>query len=207
MLMDLAKRAIPALAGFYLTRIIVSKLGPMLPAALGSLQGPVTAAVSIVGLNYATTKVAFLARHRAELMMGAAVSALDALFQAFAPASVKAMVGVGDYIQMGDYIAVGGAPPLNDRMTLSDYIAVGGDGVEEELGMGVEEELGVEEDLGNDMLGGMPGGASLMKRVPTQSFVSPIPARSFTKQIPDAGTSYDNAGQLYGGVFAGGFGR
>jgi hypothetical protein len=46
-----------------------------------------------------------------------------------------------------------------------------------------------------------------MKRIPTQSFLSPVPARSFTKVIPPAGSTYDNPGQIYGGIFGGGFGR
>ena len=210
MLMDLAKKAGWALGGFYGTRFLVSRVAPMIPgvSSLGTLAGPALAVAAVLGVNYGTKKVAVLARHRNELLLGSALSALDSLFQAFAPASVKSLIGMSDYIAVGgmsDYIALSGAPPINDSMTLSDYIAVGSDGVEEELGL--EEELGVEEELGNDLLGGMPGGASLMKRVPSQSFLSPIPARSFTKQIPAAGGSYDNPAQIYAGIFNGGFGR
>lgn len=203
MLMDLAKRALPALGGFYLTRVVVAKVGPMLDS-LGAIKGPVVAAATVFGLNIATTKVAALAKHRTELMLGAGVSLLDQVITAFAPASVKQMIGLSDYVQMGDYIGIG-ATPLNDRMTLSDYVAVGGDGVEEELGL--EEELGVEEELGNDMLGGVASGASLLAPVPTKSFVQPIPTRSFTMNIPKATTAYDNPSDLYGGIFNGGFGR
>ncbi len=204
--MDLAKRAVPVLLSFYGTRLLVSRIGPMIPgvASLGTLQGPALAVGSVIGLNYLTTKVGALAKHKTEIMLGATLSALDSLFQAFAPASVKAMIGMSDYVSMSDYVAVG-ATPLNDRMTMSDYIAVGGDGVEEELGL--EEELGVEEELGNDLLGGMPGAASLMKQVPTMRFMQQIPARSFTQPIPAAGTAYDNPNQLYNGIFNGGFGR
>jgi hypothetical protein len=210
MLMDLAKKAGWALGGFYGTRFLVSRVAPMIPgvASLGTIAGPALAVAAVLGVNFATKKVAVLARHRNELLLGSALSALDSLFQAFAPASVKSLVGMSDYIAVGgmsDYIAMSGVPPINDSMTLSDYIAVGSDGVEEELGL--EEELGVEEELGNDLLGGMPGGASLMKRVPSQSFLAPIPARSFTKQIPAAGGSYDNPAQIYAGIFNGGFGR
>jgi len=205
-LIDLAKRALPVLFGFYGTRLIVSRIGPMIPgvASLGTLAGPVLSVGSVIGMNYFTKKVAFLAKHRTELMLGSMFSAIDIVIQAFAPASVKALVGMSDYVAVGDYFSMG-AIPLDDRMTMSDYVAVGGDGVEEELGL--EEELGVEEELGNDLLGGMPGAASLMKQVPTQRFMQPIPARSFTRQIPAAGTSYDNPNQLYAGIFNGGFGR
>ena len=87
-----------------------------------------------------------------------------------------------------------------------------GDSVQEELGL--EEELGVEEELGNsgnDLLGGVTEGGvrsgALVKTVPQQSFLQPIPARSFTRQIPTAGARFDNPGKLYGGIFGGGFGH
>lgn len=206
MLIDLAKRALPVLIGFYGTRILVNRLGPMLPgvSSLGTLQAPVLAVGGVVGVHFLTKKVGALAKHRNELMLGAGLSALDAIFHTFAPASVKAALGMGDYVALGDYIGVG-AVPLDDNMTLSDYIAVGGDGIEQELGL--EEELGVEEELGNDLLGGMPGGASILAPVPRRNFLAQVPARSFTKQIPAAGGSYDNPGQLYNGIFNGGFGR
>jgi len=42
MLIDLAKQALPVLAGFYGARLLVSKVGPMIPgvSALGTLAGP-----------------------------------------------------------------------------------------------------------------------------------------------------------------------
>lgn len=210
MLLDLAKGAIPVLLSLYGARMIVSKIGPMLPgvSALGSLQGPALAVGSVLGAHFATKKIGFLARHRTAIMTGVTLSALDALFQAFAPASVKGMLGMGDYVavSMGDYVAVG-ATPLREDFTLSDYVAVGGDGVSEELGL--EEELGVSEDLGavaDGYMGGLPGGPRLLAPVPTQAFVQPVPARSFTKQIPGATAAYDNPNQLYGGIFGGKFG-
>lgn len=213
--MDLAKRAIPVLLGLYGTRILVSKLGPLIPgvSALGTFQAPALAIATVIGVNYGTKKVTALAKHRNELLMGSALAALDAVFSAFAPANVKAMLGMGDvydrglsdYVAVGDYVAMGGVQPIDDDIAMSDYIAVGNDGVMEELGMGVEEELGVEEDLGNDAIGGMPGGMGMMKRVPSQQFLAPIPARSFTRQIPTAGPGYDNPGLLYNGIFNRGF--
>jgi hypothetical protein len=207
-LLDMLKRVVPVAAGFVIARAVVNKIGPMLPgvSSLGTLQGPVMSIAALLGVNFATKKIGALAKHKEGLLMGASFQALASLWSAFAPASVQAMLGVGDYVQMGDYIAVGGAPPLRENFTLSDYIAVGGDGVEEELGL--EEELGVEEELGDARLGGLPGPTSggLLKQIPTQAFMQPVPARSFTKQIPAAGSSYDNAAELYGGIFAGKFG-
>jgi hypothetical protein len=201
MILDLAKRAVPVLAGMYGTRLVASKIGPMIPgvSALGSLTSPVLAVGTMLGLNFLSGKVSIIAKHKNELLIGAALSALDSLVSAFAPASVKSLVGMSDYVQMGDYLAVGAVPPINDSMTLSDYLAVGSDGVQEELGL--EEELGIEEELGNDLLGGMSTGA-LVKRVPTQNFLTPVPARSFTKAVPGAGTAFDNPNQLYTGIFS-----
>lgn len=192
--------------GFAASRLIVNKVGPMLPvSSLGSLQGPVMSIAALIVTHIATKKIAPLAAHRDELMIGSALSAIGSVVTAFVP-SLGAMVGLSDYVQMGDYIAVGGAPPLNERITLSDYVAVGGDGVQEELGL--EEELGVEEELGNVLLGGLPGPTSggLMKQVPSQAFIAPVPARSFTKQIPAAGAQYDASADIYSGIFSGRFG-
>ena len=210
MLIDLAKRAIPVALGFIGANVLINRVGPMLPgvSALGSLQQPALAIGEVVLANYLTKKVGVLAKHREEIMLGAGLSMLTTLFKAFAPASVQSMIGMSDYVQMGDYVAVGGAPPLREDFSLSDYVAVGGDGLEEELGL--TEELGVvEEALGDPRLGGLPGptNGGLLKPVPTMAFMQPVPARSFTKTVPPAGTSYDNPNQLYAGIFGGGFGH
>jgi hypothetical protein len=209
MLLDLAKQALPVLIGLYGSRLVVSKLGPMIPgvSALGGFAGPALAIGAVVGLNFATKKVGALAKYRNELMLGAGLAALDTLVKAFMPASVQGMIGVGDiydqamlgeYVAVGDYLAVGGTP-IDDDIAMSDYIQVG---AEEELG-GVQEELGVEEELGNDMLGGVSQ-SSLMKQVPGRRFLEPVPSRSFTKEIRNAGAGYDNPAALYQGVFRGG---
>lgn len=210
MLIDLAKRAAPVLVGLYGARLIVSKIGPMIPgvSSLGVMSAPALAVGAVLLTNFATKKVGALAKYRNELLLGTALAALDSIISAFAPASVKAMIGVGDiydqamgeYVSVGEYVAVG-ADPLDDDIAMSDYIQVGGMGVEEELG--IEEELGVEEELGNDMLGGVSQG-SLMKTVPTRGFLAPVPARSFTKPVRSAGPGYDNSGHLYQGIFRGG---
>lgn len=208
MFIDLVKQVIPVALGFIGANVLTGRFLPMLPgvSALGSLQAPVLSGVSVVLANYGTRKVPLMAKHRGEIMMGVGLSFVKTLFQAFAPTSVQSMLGMGDYVQMGDYVAVG-ATPLDDNMTLSDYIAVGGDGLEEELGL--DQDLGVDEALGDARLGGLPGptNGGLLKPVPTQAFLAPIPARSFTKPIPPAGTNYDNPGQLYNGIFGGGFGH
>lgn len=211
MLIDLAKQAAPVLVALYGSKMLVSKLGPMIPGvtSLGTMQGPVLAIGAVLGMNYATKKVAALAKYRGPLMLGTALAALDALFQAFAPASVKSMLGMGDvYSSMGEYVAVGeylsvDGTPIDDDIAMGDYVAVGSDGVEEELG--ISEELGVDEELGNDMLLGGVSQSSMLKQVPTKQFLQPVPARSFTKQIPAASAAYDSPGSMYQGVFRGGF--
>lgn len=209
MLIDLAKDAIPVALSFLANGMFVNTIGPMIPGvtSLGSLQAPLLSIGGVFLANIGTQKVAALAKHRGQIMTGAMLAALRTVFKAFAPASIQTMVGMGEYVSMSDYVAVG-ATPLHENFTLSDYVAVGGDGLQEELGL--EEELGVvEEALGNPLLGGMPGptNGGLLKPVGTQAFLQPIPARSFTKAVPPAGTSYDNANQLYGGIFGGGFGH
>jgi hypothetical protein len=210
MLVDLAKQALPVLAGLYGARLLANKVGPRLPgvSALGAFAGPAVAIGTVFGLNFLTKKVGALAKYRTGLMLGAGLAALDSLVTAFAPASVKGMLGVGDiydqamgeYVSVGDYIQMG-AEPIDDDIAMSDYIQVG---AEEELGA-VEEELGmgVEEELGNDLLGGVSQ-SSLMKVVPSRKFLEPVPARSFTKDIRRAGQGYDNPNTLYQGIFAGG---
>lgn len=208
--MDLAKQAIPVLLGLYGARLIANKIGPRLPgiSALGALAAPVAAVGTVIGVNFLTKKVGALAKYRTGLLLGSALAALDSLVTAFAPASVKTMLGVGDiydqamgeYVAVGDYIQMGGV-----EEELGDYIQVGADPIDDDIAMsGVEEELGgVEEELGNDLLGGVSQG-SLMKQVPQRRFLEPVPARSFTKNVRTAGQGYDNPNTLYQGIFAGG---
>lgn len=202
----MAKKAIPVLLSLYGSRALVANLAGMIPglSALGPLAQPVLQVSTLFGLDWVAGKVDILNKHKDQIMVGAVLAVLDGLVKSLAPPSVRAAIGMGDYVQMGDYIAVGDAPPLRENFTLSDYIAVGGDGVEEELGL--EEELGVDEELGGTMGGLMGGGGKLLAPIPTQSFLQPVPARSFTKVIPPAGTAYDNASDVYTGIFAGKFG-
>jgi hypothetical protein len=212
MLVDLAKQALPVLAGLYGARLIANKIGPRLPgiSSLGALASPVMAVGTVLLVNFATKKIAALAKYRTGLMLGAGLAALDSLVTAFAPASVKGMLGVGDiYDQaMGEYVAVGDYIQMGAEEELGDYIQVGADPIDDDIamsGLGVEEELGlgVEEELGNDLLGGVSQ-SSIMKTVPTKRFLEPVPARSFTKEIRRAGPGYDNPNTLYQGIFAGG---
>lgn len=207
----MAKQALPVMAGLIGTRIFVSRIGPMIPGAssLGVAAHPVLTAAAGLGLGYLAGKVKPLQKYRTQLMIGAGISLLESLVSSFVPGA-KGLLGMGDiydnamgeYVSVGEYVGVG-ADPLDDDIAMADYIQVGSDGVEEELGMGVSEELGVDEELGNDLLGGVSQ-SSLMKTVPRRSFLEPIPARSFTKPVRMGGPGYDNSASLYQGVFRNG---
>jgi hypothetical protein len=225
MFVDVLKQALPVVISFYGARAVANfvpqlpVVGPMI-GGLGTLAKPVGAGVVILAAHFGTKKVGFLAKHRSAIMLGAGIALLDSLFEAFAPASVKSLVGVGDiydralsdYVAVSDYVSVDGTP-LDDNIALSDYVSV--DGYEEELGaMGaMEEELGLEEELGasapmdsinNGNLGGVHRG-SMLAPVGARNFLGPVPGRSWTKPVAHAGAGYDNPGVLYNGVFRGGF--
>lgn len=220
---EIVKITVPVVVSLYGSRALSTRLAPMVPglnAIPAQFQGIAMAGVVMVGAHFATKKVRFLKKHRGGIMIGTTINLFDQAVMAFAPESVKQMVGVGEYVQvggMGEYVQVGDAPPIDDDITLaglSDYIEVGEleselGQVESELGM-LESELGVESDLGADplskaYLGGTPR-SSMLKPVPHQAMVAAVPKRSFTKQIPHAGAGYDNPDVLYGGIFSGGFG-
>lgn len=214
MLIDLAKRAAPVLIGLYGARLLVSKLGPKIPgvSALGTFQGPALAIGTVLLTSYATKKVGALAKYRSEILLGTGLAALDALISAFAPASVKSMIGVGDvydralgeYVQMGEYIEnVAGARPVNDGM--GEYVQL--TGAEEELGL--DEELGLEEELGLGDQGSYGEGVTHqdnLHAIPSQPYLTPVPQRSYVKPIGPASTMQDNPRSYYTGIFAGGAG-
>jgi hypothetical protein len=203
-LMSLVRAAVPVAASYYVTRIIVAKVGPMIPGAdkLGSFGKPVVALAACAGAHYGTKKGP-LAKWRGPIMLGTGLNFIDSLIAAFAPADVKSMFGMGDsglydralseYVTTGEYVGT-------DEEALSDYVTV--DGVTEELGA-VQEELGVEEDLGDPRLGGV--GTGMLKALPAMRSTMTVPARSFSREIPAADEAYDNSAVLYAGIFKGGF--
>lgn len=216
-LMSVVRAAAPVALSVYLARTITKKVAPMIPGVdkLGVFSGPAVALGFVAAAHVATNKVSALQKFRTQILIGAGINLVDALMSAFAPAEVKSMFGLGDsglygralseYVGAGEY-----TEPIDDDIALSDYVSV--DGVSEELGamqeeLGVEEDLGaLREELGDDRLGGMSQGA-LMRAVPQRSFVAPVPARSFTRGVMNAGPGYDNESVLYTGIFSGGFGR
>ena len=130
------------------------------------------------------------------------VNLLSEIIGAFAPASVKAMIGMSDYVELGDFIQTG-ATPIDDDIALSDYLTTGQ--LEQELGAmgdGLQQELGLEQELGIDE--GVSTSAMLAP-VGARSFVQPVPSRSFTSAVPGISAGFDNPNGLYNGIFGGGF--
>lgn len=213
--MGLVQKALPVAASLYLTRLIINKVSPMIPGVdkLGTFQKPVVAAGMVAVAHFGTRK-GMLSKWRDQILLGTSLNLVDSLVSAFAPADMKAMFGLSgdglydrslsEYVETGDYLQVG-AQPIDDDIALSDYVTVGA--LEEELGA-LEQELGVEEDLGDDRLGGVSSSTpSMLKPVPSMSFEAPVPTRSFTRKVMRAGGDYDNPNVLYTGIFSGGFGR
>jgi hypothetical protein len=189
---------------------------------------PVVAAGLMVAGHFATMKgPQILKKHRLGIMTGLGINLVDKIFGAFAPVSVKEMVGVSsglsDYVSVDDYIAIGNVPPIQDDITLAEYVAIGqyeGEGLEEDLGEMYQDlgemyqDLGVEMDLGNDL---PPGGGfanrhlggvhrnQMLAPVPRKRYTAPVPARSFTKPVPQIGDGFDKPNKLYTGIFGGGF--
>lgn len=211
------KEAAPVAIALYGSRAASMQLAPRLPGfnrIPAAAQGPVMAGLMILGGHLLTKHVKFLGKYRMGVMVGTGVNLFDQVVSAVAPANVKSMfglagysdmyaTGLGEYVSMGDYIEMGGAPPIDDDITLGEYVSMG---LDEDLGL--SEELGVEEDLGGALDRSWLGGVSqdsMLRQVPTQRLIAPVPMRSFTKQIGAAGPGYDKADALYGGIFAGGY--
>lgn len=207
-------QVLPVAVSLYGARALSYKLAGRIPGVNrlpSQYQGTAVAGVVVAIAHVATKRVAPLKKWRWGIMLGTGLNLVDNVLSAFAPASVKAMFGLGDiydnglseYVGVGEYMSVG-ATPIDDDLTLSDYVQI--DGIEEELG--VEEDLGLEEELGDSLSRAYLGGVSrdsLLKQIPSRNMLAPVPARSFTKEVRHAGPGYDEGDVLYTGIFGGGF--
>lgn len=216
--MDMIKQILPVAFSLYGARFASSKLAtsniPGLNQIPAQFQGVTMAGVVWGAIHFLTKKIGALQKYRGGAMLGAGLNFVDQAITAILPANIKAMIGLSDYVEMGniyesglsDYLSVG-ASPIDDDITLRDYIEVGALqeelGVEEELG-GLQEELGAADGLSRAYLGGVAQ-SSMLKQIPSQPLLRPVPERSFTKDIRRAGQGYDNSDTLYGGIFGGGF--
>jgi hypothetical protein len=206
------KQVLPIAGSLYAARLISGKLAGRIPglgAIPENMRSPALAVGLLVAGHFGTKKVKALRKHRYPIMIGLGLNAIDKLLSAFAPASVKEMVGVGEYVQIGDYYP---APPLQDNITLAEYVAVDdyvqiGD-MEQDLGMEMDLgllEAGMGDDFADRHLGGVSR-SSMTAPIGRMDYRAPVPARSFTKAVPHITDNFDNPDRLYTGIFGGGFG-
>lgn len=170
-MMSAMKQVLPIAGSFYVSKLLSKKLSelPMvsnitskLPMNLGR---PVLSGVILAAAHYGTKKGA-LAKHRTGLMLGTALAFVDSIIATFAPADVKAMMGVGEYVSMSEYVST------NEYVSSGDYVSMSGtpagydyndpnphglyaiDGLHEVHAIhGIDEELGMIEagvDTGNN---------------------------------------------------------
>lgn len=203
------KVAIPIAMSMYGTKVVSRKLVPMIPGVsyLGKHAAPIGAGLMLIGASFVTKKVTVLRKHRQNILVGVGLNLLDVVLSAYVPDEIKAGLGfgvkakpgkasaseqsaMGEYVQMGEYIDVSGY-----ESEMGEYIDIG-----------AEEELGVYEELGEENIGTGIGtqNAAMLRAVPSQAMVAPIPTRSFVKQVSGVGAGYDSMANLYTGSFAGG---
>ena len=190
MLKDIASNVLPLAAAFFGARFVSSKVPglPVVGPLLGNLGSgaPVAVAGAVaIGAHFLTKKVSALAKYRSAIMSGAGLNVLFTAIDAFAPLSIKNLLGMGDdgvYDEaLGAYSAdVAGYEEVNGYEEVSGY---------EETG--ASEELGAEEELGGVFSEGAAVGAAARLKA--------LPARSMVRDVPGWG-----GGNMYTGVFAGG---
>lgn len=201
------KDVAPVAASLYVSRFVSGKVAanvPGLSSVPAQFQSPVLAVGVFAAGAFLSSKVAPLRKYRSQILLGFGLNVLDKIVSAFAPADVKAMIGLGTfYSPQGEYLQVG-ATPINDDIALSEYLQVGQ--YFDSDGSGVYSDLGVEQDLGDwddRNLGGVSN-RSMLASVPGRSMLSAVPVRSFTKEVPGITGGFDDAG-VYTGMFEGGF--
>jgi hypothetical protein len=217
-LVDVFKGALPVAVSLYGARYVSNRLLPLVPGldGLGRHAAPVGAALIAVLGNYASKRIGFLSRRREAVMLGVGLNLVNVVLETYMPANIKAMVGmgndedlydaaltgVGEYVSIGDYEAeMGEYVSIGAEEELGEYVSIG---AEEELGMGQDGGAFLSNGIGTGI--GSPATPGLVKAVPRRAMVAPVPARSFTKEVPAATSAFDNLSKLYTGIFAGGFG-
>lgn len=131
-LVQAVKTALPIAGSFYVSKLICNKLSsiPAVADVLGKLPGgvgkPVLAGLILAGTHYGT-KRGMLAKHRTGLMLGTALSLIDTIISTFAPADVKAMIGVGDYGygSLGEYVSTGEYVSSGEYVSTGDHYGYG----------------------------------------------------------------------------------
>lgn len=179
-LVDTLKGAIPVVVTFVGINM-VNKLSIPFVDMLGIHKAPLLSIGAVVGLNFLAKKVNFIAKHKTNILLGAGIATIQAIWNAYVPASVKSMVGLGDYVSVaGLYDGTG------DYVSTSDYVSTGSDYSD----MGAMQEMGSLGSWSPRLLEGA---------IPTQGSAALIHARANTMQIPAWAPSADE--EFYQGVF------
>jgi hypothetical protein len=136
-MMDAVKQVLPIAGSFYVSKLIVNKLGdiPQVASLTSKLNvggyplgKPVLSGIILAGVHYGTKKGG-LAKHRTALMLGTALGLLDSIVSTFAPANVKALMGVGGYGSLGEYVSTGEYVSSGEYVSAGEYVST--DGYEE----------------------------------------------------------------------------
>ena len=188
-------------------KLLVKQVAARIPGVdkLGNFQGTVMSVGMLFLGGFATKKVKALGKYQDQIMLGLGLNLLTEVIGAFAPASVKAMIGMGDlysamgeYVTTGEFLTTGEYAPIDDDIALSDYITTGA----------IESELGIESDLGMvdaHTVGGGVSANAMLKPVRHQSFIKNVPGRSFTKEVPSWNDDTNSPDAIYTGIFRGGY--
>lgn len=192
---------IPTIGGFMVARMVSKKISPMIPglSAAGKYGDTAVALALLVGADFATNKVAQLSKYKTGIVAGFALNAVESALRTFLPESVKARIGLSDYVQLS-----GG---MYDRGAVGDYVQID-NGVGEYVVMPDDDSLGyvdVQQDLAGDVYEDLAGTrmdlAGLRAPIPTHRRIGGVPAMSYQAEVPDAQIEDESA--LYEGMFSG----
>lgn len=194
---------LPTIGGFMVARVFTKRVAPLIPGLnmAGKFADTVVALVGLVAADFATNKVTQLSKYKTGIVAGFALNAVESAMRALLPESVKAKIGLSDYVQLN------GA--MYDRGAISDYVQLDGNSMGEYVEMPGDGSSGggyidVEQDLAGvraDLAGGVYeelGG--LRSPVQTVRRIGGVPAMSYTGDVGMA-TEEDDA-SLYTGVFS-----
>lgn len=193
---------IPTIGGFMAARVVSKKLAPMIPglSAAGKFADTAVAIAMLVGADFATNKIAPLSKYKTGIVAGFALNAVEAALRALLPESIKAQIGLSDYVQLNG---------MYDRGAVGDYVQIDNGGMGEYVVMPDDDGLGyvdLQQDLaGGDVYEDLAGTrmdlAGLRAPIPTHRRIGGVPAMSYQANVPDAQIEDESA--LYEGMFSG----
>jgi hypothetical protein len=191
-------KAVPIAGGFYVSKVVASKL-PALPGfnKLGKHAGPVAAVGAVLVAAFLGKRVGFLRKWADALVMGAGIAAVDVIAKTYL-GGVMSKLGLGEYVTfgeyveypsvVGEYIDVDGYIEAPEMEGQGEFYGEQGD-VYEELGADVYEELG-------DFAGKAPAGLGAISR--RKALAAPQAVSALAK----AGSFAEPMEDMYRGTFA-----